>query len=68
MNRRGESLYLPNNLAVQRARKLGYNKEWNDMRILNDGIMRDAQIGSRTYRGFIWNRARKLSEAGEKIE
>lgn len=42
MNNRGESLYLPDDLAVQRARKLGYNKGWNDRKFQNPNIIEDA--------------------------
>ena len=30
MNSRGESLFLPDDLVVQRARKMGHNKGRND--------------------------------------
>ena len=41
MNSRGESLYLPDDLAVQRARKLGYNKGWNDRKFQDMNTMED---------------------------
>ena len=42
MNNRGESLYLPDDLAVQRARKVGYNKGWNDRKLQDMSIIEDA--------------------------
>ena len=42
MNSRGESLFLPDDLAVQRARKMGYNKGWNDRKLQDMSIIEDA--------------------------
>jgi hypothetical protein len=57
MNSRGESLYLPDDLAVQRARKDGYRKGWDDRRILNESVMEDT----------LWESGHKGSLPGTEI-
>ena len=68
MNRKGESLYLPDDIQIQAARKEGYRKGWNDRRIFDEGIAQDALRDSRNYMEFAENVRQKLSEAGEKTE
>jgi predicted ATPase len=68
MNRKGESLYLPDDIQIQAARKEGYRKGWNDRRIFDEGIVQDALRDSRNYMEFAENVRQKLSEAGEKTE
>ena len=68
MNRKGESLYLPNDAAIQKARSEGYRKGWDDRRIFDEGIVQDALRDSRNYMEFAENVRQKLSEAGEKTE
>ena len=52
MNNRGESLYLPDDLAVQRVRKLGYNKGWNDRKFQDLNIIEDALKQSSNFAEF----------------
>ena len=68
MNRKGESLYLPDDAAIQKARSEGYHKGWDDRRIFDEGIFQDALRDSRNYMEFAENVRQKLSEAGEKTE
>ena len=68
MNRKGESLYLPDDIQIQAARKEGYRKGWDDRRIFDEGIVQDALKDSRNYREFAENVRQRLSEAGEKTE
>jgi hypothetical protein len=44
MNSRGESIFLPDDLAVQGARKVGYNKGWNDRKFQDLGIIEEATM------------------------
>ena len=68
MNRKGESLYLPDDIQILAARKDGYRKGWNDRRIFDEGIVQDALRDSRNYREFAENVRQKLSESGEATE
>ena len=68
MNSGGESLFLPNDLAVQRARKMGYKKGWDDRRILNERVMDGALWESVTYGELMRNMRSESPEAREKIE
>ena len=68
MNRKGESLYLPDGTAIQKARSDGYSKGWDDRRIFDEGIVQDALRDSRNYREFVENVRQKLSESGEATE
>ena len=68
MNRKGESLYLPDDIQIQAARKEGYRKGWNDRRIFDEGIVQDALRDSRNYREFAENVRQKLSESAEATE
>jgi hypothetical protein len=52
MNKKGESLYLPDDAAIQKARSEGYHKGWDDRRIFDEGIIQDALKDSRNYREF----------------
>ncbi len=61
-------MYLPDDLAVQRARKMGYNKGWNDRRILNERVMDGALWESVTYGELMRNMRSESPEAREKIE
>ena len=55
MNRKGESLYLPDDTSIQKARSEGYRKGWDDRRIFDEGIVQDALRDSRNYREFAEN-------------
>ena len=68
MNRKGESLYSPDDAAVEKARKDGYRKGWGDRRILNESVMEDALWESVTYGELTRNMRSESPEAGEKIE
>ena len=68
MNRKGESLYLPDDIQILAARKDGYRKGWNDRRIFDEGIVQDALRDSRNYREFAENVRQKLSESREATE
>ena len=63
MNRKGESLYLPDDTAIQKARSEGYRKGWGNRRILNEGIVQDALRDSRNYHDFLRTLKDKFSEA-----
>ena len=63
MNRKGESLYLPDEAAKQKARSEGYRKGWGDWRILNEGIVQNALRDSRNYHDFLRTLKDKFSEA-----
>ena len=52
MNSRGESLYLPDDLAVQRARKMGYNKGRNDRKLRDMSTIEDALRESSDFHKF----------------
>jgi hypothetical protein len=68
MNNGSESLYLPDDAAVQKARKDGYRKERTNRRVLDESVMQEALWESVTYREFAGNIRQESSEAGEKIE
>ena len=52
MNSRGESLYLPDDLAVQKARKMGYNKGWDDRKFQDFSIIEEALRQSTNFTEF----------------
>ena len=68
MNGKGESLYSPDNGAVQRARKDRYHKGYANRRILNESVMLDALWESMTRRKLTGNMRSESPEAREKIE
>lgn len=52
MNTRGKSLFLPDNLAVQRAKKLGHNKGWNAHKFQDMNIIEGALRQSTNFTEF----------------
>ena len=52
MNSRSESLYLSDDLVAQRARKMGYNKGWNDRKFQDMNIIEDALRESSDFQEF----------------
>jgi hypothetical protein len=44
LNRKGESLYLPDDIQIQAARKERYRKGWNDRRELDSAMIEDVLI------------------------
>jgi hypothetical protein len=67
MNSRGESLYLPDDLAVQRARKMGYNKGWNDRKFQDFGIIEDALRQSTNFTEFSQILREKITELERNV-
>ena len=67
MNRKGESLYSPDNVWCRKHGKI-YRKGCANRRTLNEGVMVDALWESVTYREFTGNMRSESPEAGEKIE
>ena len=63
INRKGESLYLPDDTAIQKARSEGYRKGWDDRGILDESIVQDALRDSRNYHDFLRTLKDKFSEA-----
>ncbi len=63
MNRKGESLYLPDDTTIQKACSEGYRKGWDDRRIHDEGIVQDALRDSRNYHDFLRTLKDKFSEA-----
>ena len=62
MNSRGESLYLSDDLAVQRARKMGYNKGWNDRKLQDMSTIEDALRESSDFHKFSRVLREKMTE------
>ena len=62
MNSRGESLYLPDDLAIQRARKVGYNKGWNDRKLQDINIIEYALRESSDFQEFSRVLREKMTE------
>ena len=62
MNSRGESLFLPDDLAIQRARKVGYNKGWNDRKLQDMSIIEDALRESTNFTEFSQILREKITE------
>ena len=67
MNNRGESLYLPDDLAVQRARKVGYNKGWNDRNFQDMNIIEDALRESSDFQEFSKVLRKKMTELDRNV-
>ena len=67
MNNRGESLYLPDDLAVQRARKVGYNKGWNDRKLQDLNIIKDALRQSTNFTEFSQILREKITELERNV-
>ena len=67
MNSRGESLYLPDDLAVQRARKMGYNKGWNDRKFQDMNIIEDALRQSTNFTEFSQILREKITELERNV-
>jgi len=68
MNYRGESLYLPDDLAVQKARKMGYNKGWNDRKFQDFNIIEEALRKSSNYTEFSQLLRDKIAELERNVE
>ena len=67
MNNRGESLYMPDDLAMQRARKLGYNKGWNDRKFQDLNIIEDALMESTNFTEFSQILREKITELDRNV-
>ena len=67
MNSRGESLFLPDDLAVQRARKVGYNKGWNDRKFQDFGFIEDALRQSTNFIEFSQILREKITELERNV-
>ena len=67
MNSRGESLFLPDDLAVQRARKMGYNKGWNDRKFQDMNIIEDALTHSTNFTEFSQILREKITELERNV-
>ena len=67
MNSRGESLFLPDDLAVQRARKMGYNKGWNDRKIQDVSILEEALRQSTNFTEFSQILREKITELERNV-
>ena len=67
MNNRGESLYMPDDLAMQRARKLGYNKGWNDRKFQDLNIIEDALMESTNFTEFSQILREKITELERNV-
>ena len=52
MNSRGESLFLLDDIAVQKARKLRYSKGWNNRKFQDVNIIGDALRESSDFQEF----------------
>jgi hypothetical protein len=65
MNDRGESLYLPDDIAVQRARKLGYNKGWSDRKFQDFSIIEEALRKSGRFKEFTAELRERMEKPGE---
>lgn len=62
MNTRGESLYLPDDIVVQRAKKLGYANGWNDKKFQDMNIIEEAIWGSTNFAEFSRILREKIAE------
>ena len=67
MNSRGESLYLPDDLAVQRARKVGYKKGWDDRKFQDFGIIEEALRQSTNFTEFSQILREKITELDRNV-
>lgn len=67
MNSRGESLYLPDDLAVQRAGKVGYNKGWNDRKFQDLNIIEDALREISDFQEFSRVLREKMTELDRNV-
>ena len=52
MNRKEESLYLPDDIQIQAARKERYRKGWNGRRELDSAMIEDVLKQTRNFREF----------------
>ena len=67
MNSRGESLYLPDDLAVQRARKMGYKKGWDDRKFQDFNIIEEALRQGRNFTEFSQILREKITELERNV-
>ena len=67
MNSRGESLYLPDDLAVQRARKMGHNKGRNDPKFQDFSIIEEALRQSTNFTEFSQILREKITELERNV-
>ena len=67
MNSRGESLYLPDDLAVQKARKVGYSKGLNDRKFQDMNITEDALRESSDFLEFSRVLREKMTELDRNV-
>jgi hypothetical protein len=68
MNRKGESLYLPDDIQIQAARQDGYRKGWNDRRELDSAMIGDVLKQTRNFREFAQILREKISEMDGESE
>ena len=67
MNSRGESLFLPDDLAVQGAREMAYNKGWNDRKFQYLNIIEDALRVSSDFQEFSKVLREKITELDRNV-
>jgi len=67
MKSRGESLFLPHDLAVQRAREMAYNKRWNDRKFQYLNIIGDALRVSSDFQEFSKVLREKITELDRNV-
>ena len=68
MNRNGESLYLPDDIQIQAARKEGYRKGWNDRRELDSAMIEDVLKQTRNFREFAQMLREKIAQMDGESE
>ena len=67
MNGRGESLYLLDDLAVLKARKVGYSKGWNDRKFQDFSIIEEALRQSTNFTEFSQILREKITELERNV-
>ncbi|MEM0135059.1 MAG: hypothetical protein QXU18_07535 [Thermoplasmatales archaeon] len=67
MNNRGEFLFRPDDLVIQKARKLGYNKGWNDRKFQDMNIIEDALRESSDFQEFSRLLREKIAELDRNV-
>jgi hypothetical protein len=65
MNRKGESPYSPGDAAVQKARKEGYRKGWDDRRILNESVI-EAALWESGHKGSLPGTEIRIARSGRE--
>ena len=62
MNRKGETLYVPDDTAIQAAKREGYQKGWNDRKEFDSGLIEEVLRQTRNFKEFTQVMMEKIAE------